>query len=274
MEWDRNEGGSRAISDVLRELWGVRNLLASLTTRDIRVKARQSFLGLFWPIMQPLLTALIFLAFFNGLAGIDSDGTPYLLFAFIGTSVWNLVSSGTGQAAESLIQHTALVGKVYFPRAALPVSACLTALFSFAISSTVLAVLMIIYRVWSGWPILTLPLWILGLMALCMPLGMILSAMNVRARDVGRMVSFGMQLWLWLTPVAYPTSLIEDRWGSLAATLSFLNPVAGLLEGLRWSLIGTPLTPRVWISAAVTLVILVVGLRSFARLERGTADFL
>jgi len=252
------------------ELWRHRELLLFQVQRDIKVRYKQTLLGVGWAVLQPLLTMVVFAVFFGRLAGIPSEGLPYPIYAFCALLPWQLFASGLTQASNSLIEREDQLTKVYFPRIILPSSAVLTGLVDFAVAFVVLLALMAWYGVVPGWSALTLPLFTVLAAAAALAVGLWLSAFNVRFRDVRYTIPFLAQLWLLATPVGYPSSLVPEAWRPFYA----LNPMVGVVDGFRWALIGSappPMLPLA-VSIAVTLLLLVSGAYVFRRLERTFAD--
>jgi lipopolysaccharide transport system permease protein len=254
----------------LRELWKYRELLYFLTWRDIKVRYKQTVLGAAWAILQPLLTMVVFSIFFGSLAKVPSDGVPYPIFAYVALLPWQLFAHSLQGAGNSLVGNQNLITKVYFPRLVIPISAVLSGLVDFAIAFVVLFGMMFYYGIPLRWAMLTLPLFILLALATSLAAGLWLSALNVKYRDVGYTIPFLTQFWLFLTPVAYPSSMIP------AAIRPFygLNPMAGVVEGFRWALLGTTggMGPLMVVSVMVVLVLLVGGFYYFRRFERTFAD--
>jgi lipopolysaccharide transport system permease protein len=253
----------------LRELWAYRELIAFLAVRDVKVRYKQAALGMAWAVLQPLAGALVFTLVFSRIAGLPSDGVPYPLFAFVGVTAWTYLSTSIQTAMSSLVGNVGLVTKVYFPRMAAPIAAVLPGLFDMAIALVILAVLLVLYGVAPGPELLLLPLWVVVLVALAFGVGLLLATLNVRYRDVKGVSSLLLQLWLFASPVAYAGSVVEERWGLLYD----LNPMAGIVDAFRWSLLGTdPPGPGALLSLAVVVLVLVVGVLVFAREERRFAD--
>jgi lipopolysaccharide transport system permease protein len=254
----------------LRELWKYHELLYFLTWRDIKVRYKQTVLGAAWAILQPLLTMVVFSIFFGSLAKVPSDGVPYPIFAYVALLPWQLFSYSLQNAGNSLVGSQNLITKVYFPRLVIPVSAVLSGVVDFAIAFVVLIGMMFYYGIPLRWSMLTLPLFILLALATSLAAGLWLSALNVKYRDVRYVIPFLTQFWLFLTPVAYPSSMIP------AAIRPFygLNPMAGVVEGFRWALLGTTggMGPLMVVSVIVVLVLLVGGFYYFRRFERTFAD--
>jgi lipopolysaccharide transport system permease protein len=255
----------------LRELWAYRELIAFLAVRDVKVRYKQAALGMIWAVLQPLAGALVFTLVFDRIAKLPSDGIPYPVFAFVGVMVWSYFTASVQTAMSSLVGNVGLVTKVYFPRMAAPIAAMGPGLLDMGISLLILAVLMAVYGVTPGIALLALPLCIVVLVALTFGVGLILATLNVRYRDVKGVSSLLLQLWLFASPVAYASSVIRDRWAALYA----LNPMAGLIDAFRWSLLGTPAPkPSALIGLVILVLILVAGLAVFAREERRFADII
>jgi lipopolysaccharide transport system permease protein len=254
----------------LAELWRYRDLLYFLTARDILVRYKQTLLGVGWAVIQPVFTMVVFSLFFGRLAGIPSDGVPYPVFAFCALLPWQIFATALTSAGNSLVQNQNLITKVYFPRLAIPLAVVGSSLVDFAIAFAVLVVLMLAYGVVPGAAVVTLPLFLLLAVAAALAVGLWLSALNVRYRDVRYVLPFLVQIWLLATPVAYPSSLIPERWRWLYG----LNPMAGVVEGFRWALLGVDSSPgpMLAVSAVVTAMLLVGGLYYFRRVERTFAD--
>ena len=254
----------------LGELWEYRELLYFLTWRDVKVRYKQTALGAAWAILQPLLTMLVFTLVFARLAKMPSDGIPYPLFAFTALLPWQLFSYSLNQASSSLVASQQLIKKVYFPRLVIPISAVLGGLVDFALAAVVLAAMMVYYGVAPTRAIWALPLFILLAVATALAVGLWLSTLNVQFRDVRYAIPFLTQFWLFATPIAYPASLVPERWRPLVG----LNPMAGVVEGFRWALLGSAQTTgaMIWVSVAVVAVLLASGLVYFRRMEKSFAD--
>ncbi len=260
---------SASLAARLREVWEHRELLAFLTWRDIRVRYKQTALGVAWAVLQPALTMLVFSVFFGRLAGVPSDGVPYPVFAYCGLLPWQLFAFALNGAAQSLTANERLVTKVYFPRLVLPLSAVLAGLVDFVVAFALLIPLMAFYGVRPGPAIVLLPACVALAIATAMAVGLGLCALNVRFRDVRYALPFLTQFWMFATPIAYPGSLVPERWRALLG----LNPMAGVVEGFRHALLGTPAPGAlVWVSAGVVLLLLGASLAYFLRVERAFAD--
>lgn len=254
----------------LRELWEYRELLLFFVWRDIKVRYKQTVLGVSWAIIQPLFTMVIFSLFFGRLAEVPSDGVPYPLFSFAALVPWTFFSNALTQASNSLIVSANMLKKIYFPRLALPMATILAGVVDFSLAFVVLIGLIFYYGAAPTVNVVWLPLFLLLAFVTSLGVGFWLSAMNVQFRDVRYTVPFLTQAWMFATPIAYPSSLLEEPW----RTLYGLNPMAGVVEGFRWALLGTATAPGPMIlaSAAVALVLFVSGAYYFRRMEKTFAD--
>lgn len=264
---NRASRGFRAID--LRELWAYRELALSLTLRDLKVRYKQAVFGVLWAVLQPLLGAFVFTFVFSRVANVSSGDIPYVLFAFVGTMAWSFHSSAVTSGTESLVENSLLVTKIYYPKLVSPLASCLTPLVDLAISLVVLTVLLLVYGVSPGLELLALPAGLALLFLVSFSFALWFSAMNVRYRDVRYVVRFGIQIWLFVSPVAYPLELVSEP----GRTLYLLNPITGVLTLLRWSTLDGP-APTIGTlgSLGVALVVLVTGLAYFQRTERRFAD--
>jgi lipopolysaccharide transport system permease protein len=268
-EWieSRPSRGFRKLD--VHELWEYRELAAFLAIRDIRVRYKQAVFGAGWAVLQPLAAAAVFTLVFRRLARMPSDGLPYPLFAYVGLSVWTYFSGAVTRATQTLVQNAALVSKVYFPRLIAPLAAVMPGLLDLFIALSLLVMLVPLYGGSVGWAVLTVPLWVVPLMAAGLGVGLWLGTLNVSYRDVNQGVSLLVQLWLFVSPVAYPSSAVPEPW----RIVYFLNPAAGAIEGFRWALLGAPWPgPGVLVSLATTAVVLAGGVLYFLRMERRFAD--
>jgi ABC-type polysaccharide/polyol phosphate export permease len=264
-----NRAGGAPLGDRIREVWDRRELALVLAGREVTARYRQAAFGIAWAVIQPVAAAILFTAVFGRLADVPSDGLPYAIFVFAGLVAWTYFSSSVGEASEILVDNNDLVTKVYFPRLLVPLSAVLPPLIDAAVSLVILAVLMVAYGVAPGPALATAPLWIGLLVLAAFAAGVWLSALNVRFRDVRHALAYLLQLWFFVTPVVFPSSLAEGGWRYLLAA----NPLTGIVDGLRWSLVGGPAPgPELAISMAALLVLLVGGLAFFRRAERFFAD--
>jgi lipopolysaccharide transport system permease protein len=254
----------------LREAWAARELLLLLAWRDIQVRYKQTVLGGAWALIQPLLTMVVFSVFFGSLAKVPSDGIPYPLFAAAALVPWTYFSNALSQSALSLVATPDLIAKIYFPRLLVPAAAVLAGLLDFAIAFVVLLVMAVAYGEPPGpEALLVVPLLALAVTTV-LGCGFWLAALNVQYRDVRYALPFLVQLWLFITPIAYPSSLIDEPW----QTLFGINPMAGVVEGFRWALTGadTAPGPMVLVSAVTAVVLLVTGVLYFKRVEDRFAD--
>ena len=256
----------------LRDVWEYRELLGFLALRDIKVRYKQTVLGAGWAILQPVATALIFTVVFGRLARLPSDGVPYPLFALAALVPWTFFATGVGTTAVSLVGNANLISKVYFPRLCVPIATVLAGLVDLLVSSVVLVAAMAFYDVSAGWRMLLVVPFALLAVAAALGVGLWLSAIAARYRDVRHIVPFLLQFWLFATPVAYSGNLVPDSWQPVYA----LNPMTGVVEGFRWSLLGSdvPIGGLVLGSTASVLVLLVSGAFYFRRMERSLADVL
>jgi lipopolysaccharide transport system permease protein len=252
-----------------REAYLYRELLAFLIWRDIKVRYRQTILGGLWVVVQPLVAMLIFTLIFHRLAGVNSDGPPYPLFAFAGLAPWTFFSNALSHSSNSLIGNHSLVAKVYFPRIFIPLGAIGALLLDLSLNLVFLGGLMVYYRWPVGPQLLLLPIFILGTVMAASGLGFILSSLNVVFRDVKHLVPFIVQMGLFVTPVIYPVRYIPARWVGLLG----LNPMAGMVLGFRHALLGSPVSwTTVAISMGISATLFVSGLLVFRRMERRFAD--
>jgi lipopolysaccharide transport system permease protein len=264
----RPSAGWRALD--LRELWNYRELLWFLAARDIKVRYKQTALGVAWAVLQPLLTMVVFTVFFGRLANIPSDGLPYPLFAIVGLLPWQLFSYALTQSSNSLVTEQRLITKVYFPRLIVPLASVLSGLADFAVAFALVLGMMAWYQVPPTWNLAALPLLVLFALATALAIGLWLASLNVQFRDVRYTLPFLTQIWLFVTPVAYPSSLVPERYRLLYG----LNPMAGVVEGFRWAVLGAgrPPEPMIFVSVLSVLVLLVGGMYYFRRLEKSFAD--
>jgi lipopolysaccharide transport system permease protein len=269
----RPGSGWRALN--LVELWRYRELLWFLAVRDIKLRYKQTALGVAWAVLQPLCTTGVFSIFFGVLAKVPSDDLPYPLFALTALLPWQLFSYALTQSSNSLVAEQRVITKVYFPRLVVPLASVLSGLVDFVVTFVLVLGLMAWYW-WKGqpvtltWAVLAVPLFVLFALAAALAVGLWLSALNVLYRDVRYTIPFLTQLWLFATPVAYPSSLVPAEWRPLYG----LNPMAGVVESFRWALLGSGIVdwPMLGVSAGVVFVMLVGGLFYFRRLERTFAD--
>jgi len=259
-------------TDWLRELWHYRELLYFLAWRDVTLRYKQAALGAAWAILQPVLGMAIFTLFFGRLAGLPSNGIPYPIFVYVALAPWTYFSTVLGVAGNSLIGNTNLVTKVYFPRVLLPASSAAAGLLDLGISSTVLIILMAYYRIAPGWTALWLPVLLAGLILVALGVSMLFAALNVRYRDVKHAMPFLIQMWLFCTPIVYPSTIVPERFRPLAA----LNPCWGIIDGIRAALLApdtfNPVSALTSLAAGV--LIFLAGLAYFRSAERTFADII
>ena len=253
------------------EVWAYRELLYFLVWRDIKVRYKQTTLGAAWAIIQPFFTMVVFSVFFSKLGGIKT-GTdiPYPVWSFCALVPWQLFAHALSESSNSLVSNERLVSKVYFPRLIIPMSAVLAGLVDFGIASVILLGMMAFYGIVPGVAVLMLPLFLLLAVCTALAVGLWLSALNVQYRDVRYTIPFLTQIWLFISPIAYPATQVPEQWRALYG----LNPMAGVVEGFRWALLGTENTTgsMILVSAAVVLLLLVGGVMYFRKMERTFAD--
>lgn len=267
--WTENRAAVGAARLHWRELWAYRELVAFFALRDLKVRYKQATFGVAWAVAQPLAGALVFTLVFQRLADLPSDGIPYTTFAFLGFSVWSYFSSSVNAASASLVGNASLVTKVYFPRLAAPLAAVLPGLVDLAVALLILVPFMVKDQLLPGITVVVLPVCIIACLLVALGAGVLLATLNVQYRDVHHVIGLLMQLWLFASPVVYPSSLIPADW----RWVYFLNPMAGVIDGFRWSLLGGPGPGwRALISLLSGLILLAVGIRCFQRAERRFAD--
>jgi homopolymeric O-antigen transport system permease protein len=261
----------RKLLDVdLRAIWEYRELLYFLVWRDLKVRYRQTLIGIGWVVLQPLMTMVVFTAVFGNFAKVPSDGVPYPIFAYSALLPWNLFASSLTRGSDSVVGNAQLISKIYFPRLLLPLSGVLSPTVDFAISFVIFLAMMVWFRTSPTWGVLALPLLLVLALLTALAVGLWLSALNVRYRDVGHAIPFLVQLWLFASPVAYPVSLVPEKWRLLYS----LNPMAGVIEGFRWALLGkqSPDFGVIIISALMVVALLIPGVIFFRHTERTFAD--
>lgn len=255
----------------LRDLWHYRDLLHILTMRDIKVRYKQTLLGAAWAIIQPLFTMLIFTLFFGRLAGMPSDGIPYPIFAYAGLLPWTFFSNAVTNSGNSLVGNSNLITKVYFPRMIIPMASVGSGLVDFAIAFVLLVVLMFYYGVVLTLSILMLPVLVILTSLLAIGIGMWMSALNVKYRDIRHALPFLIQLGMFISPIIYPTTIVPEKWRFLLA----FNPLTGIIEGYRSAIFGRPFDWfAIGISAAITFAILFYSAYMFKRMEKSFADII
>ena len=254
----------------IKAIWEYRELLYFLIWRDLKVRYRQSAIGVGWVILQPLMTMVVFTAVFGKFVGVPSDGLPYPIFIFSALLPWTLFANSLTRGSASVVGNTQLVSKIYFPRLILPLSGVLSPVADFAVAFVILIGMMVWFGISPTWGILALPLLVLLAILTALAIGLWLSALNVRYRDVGHAVPFLVQIWMFMTPVTYPVSLVPEKWRLLYS----LNPMTGVIEGFRWALLGqqSPDFAVITVSAVMMFTLLVTGTVYFRYTERTFAD--
>lgn len=253
-----------------REVWVYHELLYFLALRDIQVRYKQTALGIVWAVLQPVLTMMVFTLLFGRLAKLPSEGIPYPIFIFTALLPWQLFAHSLTESSNSLVQNQQLVKKVYFPRLVIPLASVLASLVDFAVAFSVLILLMFYYHVIPLYTIITLPFFILLAILSAFAVGVWLSALNVKYRDIKHVIPFLTQFWMFATPIAYSSTLVPERWKLIYG----LNPMTGVVEGFRWAILGKSQPPGILfaISIGVVLVLLVTGLYYFRQMESSFAD--
>ena len=254
----------------LREMWDYRELLYFFVWRDVKVRYKQTALGAAWAIIQPFFTMVVFSGFFGGLAQIPSDGVPYPVFTFAALVPWMFFANALTQASGSLVEQERVITKVYFPRLLVPMAPIFAGLMDFTIAFSVLLGMMLYYGIVPTVAIVTIPFFILLATLTALACGLWLAALNVQYRDVRYTIPFIIQFWLFATPIAYPSSLVPEQWRALYG----LNPMAGVVEGFRWALLGNVPAPGPLLAVSILTVgcLLVGGMYYFRRMEETFAD--
>ena len=257
------------VSLQLGRVWQYRELLFFLVWRDVKVRYKQTAFGVGWILLQPLLTTFVFTILFGRLLNVPTGDIPYPVFALAGLIPWQYFAGSLTRSSTSLVNSANLISKVYFPRLIIPLSGVFGGLVDLAVGMVLLLVVMLIYRITPTIAILALPLFLLLAMTTALGFGLWLSALNVQYRDVGYLVPFVIQIWLFVTPVAYSAAIIPQQYRWLLG----LNPMTGVVEGFRWALLGTPPPGQLFtLSLVISLLVLVSGLYFFRRTERTFAD--
>lgn len=254
-----------------RELWAYRELLWVLTMRDIKVRYKQTVLGAAWAIIRPFITMVIFSVVFGQLAKMPSDGYPYPVFVYAGLLPWTFFATAIGTSGQSLVGSAHLVSKVYFPRLIIPLSSVGAGLVDLLVSTGILMLMMLWYGV--GWSVnlLAAPLLLLAVVFIALGVGTLLSALTVAYRDFTHLTPFVVQIWMYITPVIFPVSLVPERW----QWLLYLNPMTGLVEGFRSAFLGKPFDLQgLAISFAIAIAVFAVGVAYFEKVERRFADII
>lgn len=251
-------------------VWQYRELLYFLIWRDVKIRYKQTIIGAGWAILQPLLTLVVFTVIFGKLVKVPSDGLPYPIFAYTALLPWTYFSQAISRSGVSLVNSSNLLRKVYFPRLFIPIAAAIVPLVDFAIAFTLLLGMMVWFETTPTWNVLFLPLFLLLTLLTGLSVSLWLSALNVRYRDVGYIIPFCTQLWMYASPVVYPVSLIPEQWRLWYS----LNPMVGVIEGFRWAVLGqgSPDFRMMIISGGVVLAILIGGIVYFNQVEETFAD--
>lgn len=254
----------------LQEFWAYRELLFFMVWRDLKVRYKQTLLGVAWAVIQPLASTLIFFLLFGKMAKMPSDGIPYPVFAYLGMAVWTYFAGAVSYSSNSLVNNSQLLTKVWFPRLIIPTAGVLSLLPDFLIASVVGVVLMFVYGVTPSWTFLLWPLLVPVMVVLALGASLILATLNVRYRDVKYAIPFLLQMWMFLTPIIYPVSIVPEKWQPLL----LLNPMVGVVDAFRaTALTGRPLEwGSLGAALGVGLVVLLIGLRYFTKAEREFAD--
>lgn len=262
---------SKGVSLRLKEIWEYHELLYFLAWRDIKIRYKQTALGITWAVLQPFLTMVVFTIFFGRLAKVPSDGVPYPIFSFAALLPWQLFAYSLTNSSTSLVANSDLITKVYFPRLIIPLSSTISGLVDFCVAFLVLIAMMIYYGIVPTSAIITLPLFILFAIMTALAVSLWLSALNVKYRDVRFTIPFLTQFWLFITPIAYPSSLVPEKWRFIYG----LNPMAGVVEGFRWALLGQSdgIDPLILVSSVIIVIAMLVGgLIYFRYTEKTFAD--
>ncbi len=256
----------------LRELWRYRELMFFLTWRDIKVRYKQTLLGAAWAIIRPVTTMIVFTLIFGRVAKLDSEGVPYEIFTFTALLPWQLFSKALGDTSKSMVSNRNMITKIYFPRLVIPFSSIISGLVDFGIAFVILIGMMFYYGIKPTSAMWTLPLFLILALVTALGVGLWFSALNVQFRDVGYIIPFLTQVWLYATPVAYSAQIVSPKWQTIYA----LNPMAGVVQGFRWALLGTEMGANAYttlsVSILISILVLISGLFYFRRMERTFAD--
>jgi lipopolysaccharide transport system permease protein len=254
----------------LRELWEYRDLLYLFVWRDIKVRYKQTLVGTSWAIIQPFIAMIVLSLFFGKLAKMPSEGTPYPIFAYSALVPWTYLVNVLSQSSNSVVSNRAVVTRVYFPRLIIPMTTVMTGLVDFCIAFAMLLAMMLFYGIWPTAAMFTLPFFLLLGIVTALGLGLWLAALNVKYRDIGFTLPFLTQIGFFVTPIAYPSSLVPERWQAIYG----LNPMAGVVEGFRWALLGKTEPPGMIfaVSVLVAVCLLIGGLYFFRHKEDTFAD--
>ena len=256
----------------LRELWQYRDLLTLLVWRDFSARYRQSLIGIGWALIRPVISMLVFTLIFGKMAKLPSDGAPYPIFNYAGLLPWMFFSTCLIASSQSLVASQSLVTKIYFPRLILPLSKVAGSLIDFAIQFVLLLVLMLYFRVMPTWRLALVPFFLLSIILTSLAIGILMTTISVKYRDVRQVVPFMTQVWMWMTPIVYSSSMVPERWRFLYG----LNPLVGIVDGFRWCILGTvdPNWSMMLISLGVTVLLLFFSLFYFRRAEATFADII
>ena len=254
----------------LNAVWHYRELLYFLIWRDIKVRYKQTVIGAGWAVLQPLMTMVIFSIVFGNFAKIPSDGVPYPVFAYAALLPWNFFAQALSRSGNSLVGSANLITKVYFPRLVIPIAAAVASIVDFAIALVILLGMMIWFSIPPTWATLTLPLFLALSLVTALSVGLWLSALHVRYRDVGYIIPFLTQVWMYASPVVYPVSVVPEKWRLVYS----LNPIVGVIEGFRWALLNThtPDFSAMAISGVIVIALLLGGIVYFRQMEQTFAD--
>jgi lipopolysaccharide transport system permease protein len=253
------------------ELWAHRELFYLLVWRDLKVRYKQTFLGSAWTILQPLLLALVFTVFLGRLMRVPSDGIPYSAFAYVGLVAWSFFANACTGSCYSLIGNAHLINKVYFPRLVIPCAVVAVRLIDFLIASLILLPVLLYQGITPDWSLFIFPLFVLELTLLSLGFGLLLATLNIKYRDVGTLLPVALQLWMFVSPVVYPLTLVPNQWRRVYA----LNPIVGIIEGMRGTVFGRePDSYAVAVSAGITVSLLIFSVYFFRRTEEKFADVL
>jgi lipopolysaccharide transport system permease protein len=252
----------------LREVWAYRELLYFLVWRDVKLRYKQTALGIVWVALQPIALALMFTIIFSRFLDAPSGGVPYSVFVLAGLVPWQLFAGALGRSSLSLVANEHLLTKIYFPRILIPLASVLTASIDMIFTLAVLGAVLAYYGIGVSATVLILPLLIALVLIAAIGIGLLLAAINVRYRDIQAILPFLTQIWLFATPIAYSVTLVPDNWRAVYD----LNPMVGIVEGFRWAIIGGDFPQALWPSAALIILLAVAGIVYFRRAERSFAD--
>ncbi len=253
-----------------KEVWEYRDLLYYLSLREIKLRYKQTSLGILWVVLQPLVPAIIFAVLFGNFGRLPSNGQPYLLMVFTGLVSWGLLSNAVGRGSGSLVANSNLLSKIYFPRIIVPLASMSSVVIDSLVGVLALAVLLLIFHIHPGIHLLAAPFFLLASLIMGVSLTLLSASLNVYSRDIGNIVPFALQAWNYMTPVVYSSSLIPDKWMFLYS----LNPTVGLIEGFRWSILGGQRPSPLMLASMIIGILLscILGLVVFQKIERGFAD--